>query len=396
MKRIVLLLTLLIITVALFAQRGRVTSALSYKEAGELDKAYEAIMEALDPENERASRTLEMPQAWQAKGQILQDIYRKQAKDIVDEPLFKAHDALNKALEYDDRGRMSRQLQVDFTFLQTDLSNYAILAYENQKFDIALECFERFMEISNMDLMKSTPEEVVDTAIIYNAGLAAYRAEDWDKAIKYFKRSAEIEYNAPLSYRFAYEVYQTKGDTLSSLNILKEGFEKYPDDEVLIVELINFYINANNPNAAFEYLDKAIKQNPENVSYYTAKGNTLEKLGREDEAIEVYKKAIEIDPEFFTPYYNLAVIYFNRGVAKLNDASQLPPSATEEYDEMMAQGREQLNEALPYFEKSLEIEPNEIAVMESLRLIYYRLQSEDPAMKENYDKINEKIQKVSQ
>lgn len=391
MKRIVTLLMLMTITVALFAQRGKVTSALSYKDAGNFEKAYEAISEATDPNNEKAEKTIDWPRAWQAKGQILMEMYRKGEKGIAEKPLFEAHDALKHCKKLDDKGRLDRQLKMDFAFLQTDLSNYAIMSFENKNFDDALESFERYMEISNIDIINETGQEIVDTAIIYNSGLSAYRAENWEKALKYFTRSAKLGYNGPTSYRFAYEINQTLGDTLKSINILKEGFEKYPDDEVLIVELINFYINANDANAAFEYLDMAIEKNPENVSYYTAKGNTLEKLDREDEAIEIYNEAIKIDPEIFTPYYNLGVIYFNRGVNMLNEASQLPPNETEAYNKTMELGKDELKKALPFFEKAHELEPSDFSVMESLKLIYYRLQ-----MTDKYKEMNEKTQNVSQ
>ncbi len=390
MKKFVTLITFLIIASSLFAQRGRVSSALNHKESDELDKAYETIMEALDPENSRASNTIEWPRTWHVKGQILQDIHRKGVKNIVDEPLFKAHDAFKRAVELDDRGRMERQLQVDFTFLQTNLSNYAVMAFENSRFDVALECFERFMEISNMDIMKPSEEEVIDTAIIYNAGLAAYRGNNFEKALEYFKRSAELDYNGVVSYQLVYEIYKEQGDSIAALETIQEGFQNYPDEEQIITLLINYYIQSDNQKEAFEYLDIAIAQNPENASYYTAKGSTLERLGRIEEAIEAYEGSIKVDSTFFTPYYNLGVIYYNRGVTSMNDASQLPPSETEKYDAKMEEGIDYLKEALPYFEKAYELDSTELAVLETLRVIYYRLQKMD-----KYEEMNEKVQSIS-
>lgn len=387
MKKIVTLATLLILTTAIFAQKGKVTSALSYKESGNLQKAYETIQVALDPENEKATKSLNWPRAWEVKGEILQAIYREGNKTIVEDPLFKALEAYEKAIELDEKDKFSKSIMVDLTFLQTDFSNLAIAAYEAQDFIKAMQCFEKFMQISNNPIVNKTGAEVIDTAIIYNAGLAAYKGESWGKAIEFFQRSAKNDYNGDVSYYYTFKAYQAKGDTTAAVNILHESFEKYPENEAIIVELINHYINAGKPDESIKYIDLAIAKQPDNVSFYTAKGSTLERLDRQDEAIEVYKEAIEKDNSQFTPYYNLGVIYYNRATSFLNEATQLPPSATAEYDEKVAKGNELLKQALPYFEKAYELDNSEMAILESLKLIYYRLQ-----MNEKYKEVNEILQ----
>jgi tetratricopeptide (TPR) repeat protein len=389
MKRITTLIAFMIIATVIFAQRAKVTSALSFKESGDLKKAWEAIQEASDPNNDRAARSLDWPRTFEVKGSILQDIHRMGTKGLVDEPLFEALEAYKKAIELDEGGRSSKSLIVALTFLQTDLTNYAMTAYEKERFDIALLCFEKYMEISNISIMKNTDAEVIDTAIVYNSGLSAFKAENYEKALFYFLKSARLGYNGPSSYHFSFQSSQAKGDTLQSIKLLEEGFEKYPESETLIVELINHYRVNDKDNDAIIYLDRAISQNPDNVTFYTAKGSSLEKMGREDDAVVVYNKAIEVDPKAFTPYYNLGVIFFNRGVTVMNEATQLPPSAQKEYEEKFEAGKVHLKDALPYFEKAYELNTSEVAILESLRLIYYRLQ-----MNDKYEEMSNKIQNI--
>lgn len=389
MKRIGTIIALMIIATTIFAQRGKVTSALSYKETGDLKKAWEFIQEASDPENEKAAKSFDWPRTYEVKGGILQEIFRMGNTEIVEDPLFKALDAYKKAIELDTDGRSSKSLVVALTFLQTDLTNYAISSFEKEKFETSLSCFEKFMEISNISIMKSNNEEVIDTAIIYNAALSAFKAEKFDKSMNYFLKSAKYDYNGASSYHYAFQSSQLLGDSINSVKILKEGFEKYPDSEVLIVELINYYISTGSADDAIVYLDKAIEQNPENVTFYTAKGSSLEKMGKENDAIKVYNEAVKIDPKAFTPYYNLGVIYFNRGVTVMNEATQLPPSASKEYEEKFEEGKKHLKEALPFFEKAYELNNQEVAILESLRLIYYRLQ-----MNDKYEEVSTKIQNI--
>lgn len=388
MKKIVILVSFLVLTTGLFAQKGKVTSALSYKESGNLEKAWETIQIALDPSNEKAEKSILWSRTWQVKGEILQEIYRTQQSNLVDEPLFEAYDAYMKAIEIDEKGKFSKSIKVDLTFLQTDLSNYAIKSYETENYDNALNCFEKYMALSNNPVLNDGVE-IIDTAIMYNAGLTAFKAGKWDKAVDHFMNSAEYGYNGDYSYYYSYKAYQAKGDSAASLKMLQNGFEKYPENDALIVELINYYISAKKPEDAVKYLDVAIEKDPSNVSLYTAKGSALEKLGREDDAIELYKSAIEKDKTQFTPYYNLGVIYFNHASTIINEANQLPPSATKEYDEKIAQGNKQLKKALPYMEKAYEIDDSEVAILESLKTIYYRLQ-----MTDKYNEVNKKLQSV--
>ena len=54
MKRTIVLLTLVFAVSMAFAQKGKVTSAQNLKETGKLEKAFEAIEEAVDASNEKA------------------------------------------------------------------------------------------------------------------------------------------------------------------------------------------------------------------------------------------------------------------------------------------------------------------------------------------------------
>jgi hypothetical protein len=57
----------------------------------------------------------------------------------------------------------------------------------------------------------------------------------------------------------------------------------------------------------------------------------------------------------------------------------------------MKKSMDHFRESLPYIEKAYELDSTEIAIMESLRTIYYRLQ-----MNDKFQEINEKIQKLKQ
>lgn len=62
MKKTILLLTLVFFAFGgVFAQKGKVTTALNFKDTGKLDKAVETIEITVDPNNEKAEKSITWP-----------------------------------------------------------------------------------------------------------------------------------------------------------------------------------------------------------------------------------------------------------------------------------------------------------------------------------------------
>ena len=57
-----------------------------------------------------------------------------------------------------------------------------------------------------------------------------------------------------------YEQYRSNGDTVKSMEILKEGAEKYPQSPFFIGNLINYYTSSGKYDEAITYLDAAIQR----------------------------------------------------------------------------------------------------------------------------------------
>ena len=88
-------------------------------------------------------------------------------------------------------------------------------------------------------------------------------------------------------------------------------------------------------------------------------------------AVASYKKAIELNPNYFEPNYNMGALYFNEGAEMLNVANQITDDS--KYKIAKAKADDKLKEALPYLEKAHVILPADLPTMESLKNTYYRL-----------------------
>ncbi len=275
MKRIIFLIVFLLSVVIVDAQKGKVTTAKSLKDTGKLDKALEAIQEAINPDNEKSESSINWPNTYETLGEIYQAIFQSKdpnMKKLESDPLTKALDAYKKALSLDDKNRITSSIKIKITLLNNDLTNQAVEAFNKEDFNKALLSFEQIRELQSLPVIKKDSPDAIDTVIIYNAGLAAYNAGLYDKAIKYYTEAVKYNYNQGRTVQLLAQAYQLNKDTVNSLKILQEGIKKCPEDNGILVNLINIYLVSNKVNEALKYLDLALIQDPENASFYSAKG----------------------------------------------------------------------------------------------------------------------------
>lgn len=391
MKRTIILLAFIIASASSFAQKGKVTTAQTLKDAGKLDKALEAITVASDASNPDAEKSLNWPKTWQVRGEIYQAIGQSKDenfKKLTTDPLGEALSAYKKAMELDEKHAIDKSIKMSLVLLTNDFTNQAVQAFQEENYNKALESFEKILEINNLPVIKADNPNAVDTVIIFNSALAAYNAEKYDVAVNYYKEAAKYGYNGARTYSLMAAAYQMKKDTTNALNTLKEGFEKFPEENSILESMIQIYMDLNKTEDAMKYLEMAIAQDPSKPRYHFAQGALYEKLGNEQKAIETYKKTIEIDPQFFNAYYNLGALYYNKGVQQIEVANKVPANENARYEAEFKKADEWFGFALPYMEKCNEMQAGDKMVLESLKNLYYRLKQMD-----KYNAILEQIEK---
>ena len=380
MKRTTILFVLLFAVTSVFAQKGKVTSAQSYKDAGNLDKAVAAIEETIDANNPKTENSINWPGTWEARGDIYQAIFRSKDenyKKLNNDPLTVAFESYRKALALDEKDKFSKSVKIKLTLLITDLYNQAVVAFNEENYEKALKSFGQILTIEQTPLFKADDPNSVDTVMIFNAGQAAYSAQKYDKAIEYYRDAAKYKYNGARTYQLLSSTYKLKNDTVGALDVLKEGLKEYPSNVTILTEVINIYIAAHKSDDALKYLDIAIAQDPKNASYYFAKGTLFDKLLKTEEATECYLKAIEYKEDYFDAYYNLGALYYNKGVKQIDVANAVPSNQPEKYEEEKNKADIEFKKAIPYMEKAHEINPTDKFTMESLKNLYYRAKMMD-------------------
>lgn len=402
MKRTFFLFALILTVSVAFAQKGKVTSAETLKDAGKLDKAFETIESTIDPSNEKSEKTINWPKTWEVRGEIYQAIYKtkdENFKKLATNPLSVVLESYEKALKLDEKGHNANAIKIKLTLLVSDFTNQAVTAFNNNDYNLALESFKKILEIEDMPLMVEKDQPAtVDTTIIFNAGLAAYNAEKYDEAIKFYQKAAEYNYNGARTYELISSSYVLQQDTTNALKSLQKGFEKYPGNSSILVSMINIYLNANKVDDAMKYLELAIKQDPGNASFYFARGSLYDKTGDTDKAIESYKKAIALKDDFADAYYNLGAIYYNQGVKQIDVANAVPTNQPDQYEKEKAKADVFFQEAIPPMENAAKYSISATdeksketysSSLETLKTLYYRLK-----MMDKFNEVNSKLEEL--
>lgn len=389
MKKIFVLLTFVMAVTVSFAQKGKVNTAQSYFNSGKLDKAKQFIDEGI-----QHPKCKEDKKAHFVKGMIYQAIYESPIpayKKLDKNALDTAYIAYLKAIKLDEKGRYSKKIKNQFINLAIDYTNKAVKNYNEQNYAEALADFKRVLEIKNHEFLAEM-NYPVDTPVIFNAGMAAQKSGKLEEAINFYKEALRYNYGEARPYAFIANSLKELGKKEESIKYLHKGYELYPDNEYMLVELINYYLYGGEPEKAEKYLDAAIQKNPENISYYRAKGHLFEKTEEYDRAIEMYKKVLDMDPKDFVSLYNLGMIKLNRLTEyhkKVNDIMDV-----DEYNKEIKKVFDQYKEVIPYFEKAHAVNPGEKNTVVYLKELYFRLRNEDKQYMDLYKKYKELSEKM--
>jgi len=373
MKKIFLIFLCVMTTGMLMAQKKVVRIAEKELNKGNLKDAWDTLQAAL--QNEETKNNAD---TWFLRGLILQNIAKSTdstIRNMVDNPVNQAYESYEKAIQIDAKVRNRVNLQLNDLYIAA--VTHGSEAFEKKDFNKALEMFELSLKIESAPIFKN----IIDTSMMYNCGLAPLNAKNYDKAIEYFQKAAQYGYNGGVTYSLLRSAYIEKGDSVNALKTLQEGFEKYPNDLNMIVDLVNYYITAQKVEDALKYLNIAKEKEPNNPSFYFAEGTLYEKLNDFEKAEAAYRKATEIDPNSFNAWYNLGVLYYNKAV-KIFDAATNEKDDVK-YNQLLEQGNEVLKQCIPFLEQAHKIDPKEETCAKTLRGLYFRLQ-----MKDKLDAIN--------
>jgi len=377
MKRLLILLSLsLLISMGSYAQKNKRTSAFMYNKNGQYEKAMNAINEAIKhPKTEKDAKT------WMYRGIVYYNIAKDTSaaiNNLAPNAADISVESFAKSKEYDLKNELKGESAMYLLNLTNLYYQKGANGFRNADFASAVINFKQAFAISLMD-------DRFDTIAAFNVGMSGIYSDNPEIAIEYLQKCVDVEFMDPRVYLFYSRAEKQIGDTTAAFKVLDMGREYFPNEKSLQLEEAQLYLETGNNDKLINSLKESITSDPENPNLYRVLGQTYENIGDVDNALVYYKKAVELKPDFGDAIFNIGAIYVNRASVLYTEANNLPFEETEKYEMLKGQADADLHLALPYLEKSLELNPDDNIVLGALKEAYANLKMNDK-LKELMDK----------
>lgn len=306
----------------------------------QLIKAKESIdLAAANVETEKSPKTLFY------KGEIYTSMillkmigdaeFNKNVPENAKESSIKAYkDAYDLSNKYDS------DIESSINNIKQGLYTFGSAAFDAKKYKDAMMAFATVNEYTNV-------LNQMDTTSIYYAAIAAENDTNWVQAAEYYKKCADANYKPDIIYR----------------------------------STAMAYIKAGQNDKAIAFLKQAIAKSPKDKHLYFALGTIAMEMNDDATVLENLNKAVEIDPTYGDAFYNLGSYFSGKGLELRQKASNLPPNAKKESDELLAKSLEFYGLAMDPLEKYVAINPKDVDVLNSLTKIARALKNTEKEAK---------------
>ena len=312
----------------------------------------------------------ELPRTWYLRGVLAQTAYRDDKQNLYSDQLYVIYESFERHHELSGSDRAKNQIKPKYIQLANDLQRLGERQFRNGNYSQSLKAFEHALAITRMQTLAIEQ----DKSLVYNAGLAAFESEEWEKAEKHLGKLHKHGYSTNATH-LLYKTMLAQEDKDAARRVLMEGVGKYEDNEDLIMLLVDFLADNGDENAALDVLSEAIYDDPENHNLHYTKGLIYQRTGMFNDAVLSYFDAHEKDPEHLMTYVNIATCYYNIGVEIDEEARTMTNQA--EVNEMRIKSEAAYESAVTWLDKVNEKEPGEQEVLDVIYDLYSRLRLTD-------------------
>lgn len=256
--------------------------------------------------------------------------------------LFKKEFDIDKDFFMEEEKPASKRKVALKVFLFVLFVTFAILCYSAFSFNFNT----RFGQINlseGKEGLKEAQEYFFDAIKFYDDG-------NYNEAISSLEKQLSIV-DDPDAYNYLAKIYQEQGNTELAIENFKKAVEFKPDFFEANYELGKIYFSLNDYKNASKYLTKAASVQLDNIELLSLTAETYRMTGRADDAIIIFEKILEIEPDSAFANAKAGEIYFQRL---------------------------QYKKAIPYFEDAIRISFDENVALE-LAKCYFELNSLESA-----------------
>ena len=407
MKKLVLILTLISLSIYTWAQDINITLGRSNLEQY---KNYRRAIQYFDA-SLQDEKTRDSPDAWYWRGKAylqwaLDSTAGSKPEDVVPEAARSFVKAVDLKPDYGSEINTPMHTSAILSY------NKGVVNFQNKLYAPAYENFMRVVTIYNAGGGNRFVSNAVFTSIIPDAKMyAAYAAENDNRlsdAQLLFEELIKIQAkkNADI-YQALIELYQKQNKTAEMFALIKDARKQFPANKTFRDLELNYYINTGKQAELLPLLEAAVKQDPDNpellynlanvymnlVFPIDANGNLLPAPANFKDLYlkteNAYKKAVKLKPDNADYNYNAGVLYYSNASVfnhQMTNITGTSPADNKKVNDLTVLRNAEFNKALPYFEKAYTILDNRSGSLSDTEKATYR--NTLTGLKEIYSRLN--------
>lgn len=388
MKKLILSMALIGATTLAFGQKKVVRSAEKNFKSGDLAAAMSDIEAATaNPETSSDPATYLLKAKIQTKMFGSDSTNTEKTLEVGKAALGTYLEAFEMAGSDKTSGVGEEVYEADMVGVPDNLRPYSIETLKNTAFDKAIDRYnENDLEMAYSFFDLAGEVDLTDTTIHYNAGFLANDLGMYEEAKRHYKYLLEIDgYNKLNAYYSLVQIQSGQDkDPEAAYETIMAGRKDYPEDKILAEYEIQLLLQLNKMDEAMAQIQEALKNDPNNASILLRSGYLKEQSGDIEGGLADYKKAVEVDPDYFEGNYYTGALLLEESVKLLNTLNDLSDAEWEVQSPIVGKkADENYKEAVKYFEKALEIRPDNTEIMAILFQINTRLKNTAEAEKYN-------------
>ncbi len=228
-------------------------------------------------------------------------------------------------------------------FIVVMLITFGVLCYSAFTFNFNLK-------LGNIEGLNKQNEGLQEAREYFYDAVKEYDSGNYDRAITLLQHQLSIV-DDPDSYNYLAKIYFERNELDYAIENYKKAIEFSPESFEPNFELGKIYFSMNDFKNAAKYLAAASSKQIDNTEVLSITAEAYRRTGRADEAIKIFEKILELEPDSVFANAGIGGIYFQRL---------------------------QYKKAIPYLEESLQISFEENVAME-LAKCYFELNSLETA-----------------
>lgn len=366
----------------LYREKGEMTKALEYQKqvfdqdpdsvnsirryidllerTGGYEEAIKILEQRIQQEPQRTAWTMLLARMYAKSGNVdrAESILTSKIQESPDDfdlklslvQIYEDSQQYTKATAY--LAQLEQTLSEDKTLEETERKSSLALVYSHLGY-----CEQKLLNYDQSTSYYLKSRDLVDpedqARIDFYVALNYRQQKEWDKAIAALKAILERSPKDVQSWELLSLVYEEKGDTKTSDEIIDQLIHDNPAAPEFVILKAQRQQEREQYQESLDYLNGLLQKFPSSDEIYFLLGAASERLKKVDQAEEYFKKAIGINPGNANALNYLGYMLIDHGV--------------------------RLEESVEYIKKALEIDHDNGAFLDSLGWGYYKLNKLDLA-----------------